>query len=920
MYVASDLSFIAHNNGLNGVAGVDAAVGAPLSKAQLKSFSTLKATDGVYYNKAMNTLVITKSGVTLDGYDFRGVSINVQADNITIKNSTFDAAVGNYAINAMPGTKNLTVDHSTFDGLKLDKISYNVFVSSRGENTVLTNNAFLDAPADAVQIQSGTISGNYFAGGAYAKGAHADAIWIGKTIGPVVISGNVIDWRSRADAPTETNEAVRISGELGNVSNVLVKNNILLGGSMTVMVTDGATQTHTTGQVGTVTGVKVVENVIDFGKYGDLEQTYRPKDMVYADNMHASGRPVTPGLEAVGTLPDLSTLNKITTASASAAIKGTAKGDYILGGSGSNYIEGGSGNDVIVGGGGRDIISGGGGEDIFVYQSLTNDGIDRISDFTQGQDRIDLSTITGAPKALADWQWLGSESFTGNTWQVRYKQSSGVTTIELDADGDLKADFKLELTGKHALKTSDFILAEKGPDLPTAPAPSAPTAPPVSSTPTQPAEPAPPASAPTAPPVSSIPTQPAEPAPPASAPTAPPVSSTPTQPAEPAPPASAPTAPPVSSTPAKPAEPAPPAQSADPSLVLHASASGGYVTGKAAAELIMGSSKFDGLRGGAGDDVLVGGGGKDILYGEAGRDTFRFEKLSDSTANTAGRDYIGDFVKGEDKIDLHLIDANALTAAHDAFTWIGSGTFTKHAGELRFASITGGATVQADVDGDGKVDFAIDVMTKMALQSSDFILAEKGPDLPTAPAPSAPTAPPVSSTPTQPAEPAPPAQSADPSLVLHASASGGYVTGKAAAELIMGSSKFDGLRGGAGDDVLVGGGGKDILYGEAGRDTFRFEKLSDSTANTAGRDYIGDFVKGEDKIDLHLIDANALTAAHDAFTWIGSGTFTKHAGELRFASITGGATVQADVDGDGKVDFAIDVMTKMALQSSDFIL
>ncbi|CAO4138171.1 M10 family metallopeptidase C-terminal domain-containing protein [Methylorubrum extorquens] len=656
MYVASDLSFIAHNNGLNGVAGVDAAVGAPLSKAQLKSFSTLKATDGVYYNKAMNTLVITKSGVTLDGYDFRGVSINVQADNITIKNSTFDAAVGNYAINAMPGTKNLTVDHSTFDGLKLDKISYNVFVSSRGENTVLTNNAFLDAPADAVQIQSGTISGNYFAGGAYAKGAHADAIWIGKTIGPVVISGNVIDWRSRADAPTETNEAVRISGELGNVSNVLVKNNILLGGSMTVMVTDGATQTHTTGQVGTVTGVKVVENVIDFGKYGDLEQTYRPKDMVYADNMHASGRPVTPGLEAVGTLPDLSTLNKITTASASAAIKGTAKGDYILGGSGPNYIEGGSGNDVIVGGGGRDIISGGGGEDIFVYQSLTNDGIDRISDFTQGQDGIDLAAITGAPKTLADWQWLGSESFTGNTWQVRYKQWSGVTKIELDADGDLKADFKLELTGKHALKTSDFILAEKGPDLPTAPAPSAPTAPP------------------------------------------------------------------VSSTPAKPAEPAPPAQSADPSLVLHASASGGYVTGKAAAELIMGSSKFDGLRGGAGDDVLVGGGGKDILYGEAGHDTFRFEKLSDSTAKTAGRDYIGDFIQGEDKIDLHLIDANALTAANEAFTWIGSGTFTKHAGELRFASIAGGGQVQADVDGDGKVDFSVNVMTKMALHFSDFLL------------------------------------------------------------------------------------------------------------------------------------------------------------------------------------------------------
>ncbi|KQO61636.1 hypothetical protein ASF20_09125, partial [Methylobacterium sp. Leaf88] len=123
-----------------------------LSTSQLKSFAGLKAVDGVYYNKAMNVLAITKAGVTLDGYDFRGVSINVQADNVAIKNSTFDAASGFYAISAVPGTKNLTVDHSTFDGLKLDKIGYVDFIISRGENTTLTHNAFLDAPSDGVSI------------------------------------------------------------------------------------------------------------------------------------------------------------------------------------------------------------------------------------------------------------------------------------------------------------------------------------------------------------------------------------------------------------------------------------------------------------------------------------------------------------------------------------------------------------------------------------------------------------------------------------------------------------------------------------------------------------------------------------------------------------------------------------------------
>jgi Ca2+-binding RTX toxin-like protein len=671
MHVSSDLAAIARNNGLQNMAGIDAAVGTSLSKGQLKSFTTLKSTDGVYYNKALNTLAITKSGVTFDGYDFRGVSINVQADNVTIENSTFDASVGKYAINALPGTKNLTVDRSTFDGLKLDNIGYVDFIMSRGQNTVLTNNAFLNAPVDAIAIQSGTISGNYIAGGSYATGAHADAIWIGKTIGSVVIADNVIDWRSRADAPTETNEAVRITGELGNVSNVLVKNNILLGGSMTVLVSDGATQTHNAGQVGTVTGVKIVENVIDFGKYGDLKQTSRPKDMVYADNMHASGRPAVPGAETVGARTDLSSLNKIDAASAGAAIIGTAKGDYIQGGSGSNYIHAGAGGDVIVGGGGRDSIIGGSGKDIFVYTSLTNDGIDRIADFTQGQDKINLANLAGAPKAHTDWQWLESRSFTGNDWQLRYGYASGATTIEIDANGDLKADFKLELTGKVALKTSDFILAETGSALPPAPKPGVPTTPPVSPDPVETPKP-----------------------------------SQPTKPSEPT----------------KPAEPAPPVQSADPTLVLQASASGGHVNGKASDELILGSAKGDGLRGGAGDDVLVGRSGKDILYGGAGQDTFRFEKLSDSLSAGADRDYIGDFVRGEDKIDLHAIDANTLTATNDAFTWIGSDTFTKTAGELRIASITGGHQVQADVNGDGKVDFSIDVMTKTTLHSSDFFL------------------------------------------------------------------------------------------------------------------------------------------------------------------------------------------------------
>lgn len=474
MYVANDLATIASTNDLPHAAAITASVGTDLKTEQLRSFTTLTAQDGVYYSKAFNVLVIHKAGVTLDGFDFRGVSINVQADDFTVKNSLFDASTGIYAINAFPGTKNLTVETSTFDGLKLDKPSYVDFITSRGENTVVKGNAFLDAPSDAVSIESGTISGNYFAGAAYAKGVHADAIWIGKTTGPVVISENTIDWRSRADAPAETNNPIRITGENGNVSDVTVSKNIILGGSMTVLVSDGPTWTHSASQVGTVTGVRIVDNVIDFGKFGSLEQTYRPADMVYVNNHHASGAAKAPGIEATGTLPDLSTLNKLVAASATAVIKGTGGNDHIIGGSGSNPIYGGAGDDVIEGGDGRDFVSGGEGNDIFVFRSLTGSGRDHISDFESGKDRIHLADLDGAPGSLDGWQWLGAESFTGHEWQLRYQAGPSTTTVEIDVDGDLKADFRIDLLGSIALKAGDFILAAKAETPAPAPQPSSP--------------------------------------------------------------------------------------------------------------------------------------------------------------------------------------------------------------------------------------------------------------------------------------------------------------------------------------------------------------------------------------------------------------------------------------------------------------
>ncbi len=65
--------------------------------------------------------------------------------------------------------------------------------------------------------------------------------------------------------------------------------------------------------------------------------------------------------------------------------------DYLLGGTGKDHLHGGQGNDVLTGGNGEGVFDG--HEDVFVF-GLSSDGyggFDRIKDFENGIDRLDLS-------------------------------------------------------------------------------------------------------------------------------------------------------------------------------------------------------------------------------------------------------------------------------------------------------------------------------------------------------------------------------------------------------------------------------------------------------------------------------------------------------------------------------------------------
>ena len=136
---------------------------------------------------------------------------------------------------------------------------------------------------------------------------------------------------------------------------------------------------------------------------------------------------------------------------------------------------------------------------------------------------------------------------------------------------------------------------------------------------------------------------------------------------------------------------------------------------------IKGGSGNDTIYGSAGSDYIVGGPGADTMRGNAGADLFKYGATSETPVSAP--DKILDFQVGVDDIDLSSIDANSRLTGNQAFTFIGSAAFTKHAGELRLDySQTGYTKILGDLNGDGVADFAIQLTGKLTLTSGDFIL------------------------------------------------------------------------------------------------------------------------------------------------------------------------------------------------------
>ena len=441
--------------------GIDTSAGNQLSATAFRPLGamTTDASAPIYYNPAANLVVINRAGATLIGYDLGSASVYVKANNVAVEDCNFTATTGFWAIETQSGYGNTTISNNTFNGGGVPS-QLACWVSSQGEVNI-TGNVFIDTPSDAVDVTGGgLISGNYFSGAGYtSNGGHPDAIWITNSTAPMSITDNFIDWTTNPDSNSGANDCVRITSDVGSVSNVTVSGNYLIGGSFGI---DAGNLTRS----GTYSNIAVFNNYLGFSVCQDVypgpmtgvtmsnNVIFDYTNMSYSANAWACYQ--------AGGLP---TPNLLVSTNGANISSSSSTGPTTLYGSVKAHLFGGAYENNVVGGFGTQYIWCSTGANIFTYLSpadSTQSAKDFITNFDPAKDVIDLSAIDAnvSPSVCQTFTFIGSSAFTSAGAQVRYQQNAsiGTTTIQVALAGDAAADMSIVIEALVTPTAANFAL------------------------------------------------------------------------------------------------------------------------------------------------------------------------------------------------------------------------------------------------------------------------------------------------------------------------------------------------------------------------------------------------------------------------------------------------------------------------------
>lgn len=316
--------------------------------------------------------------------------------------------------------------------------------------------------------------------------------------------------------------------------------------------------------------------------------------------------------------------------------------------------------------------------------------------------------------------------------------------------------------------------------------------------------------------------------------------------------------------------------------VVHGTAGNDTITGTAANDYIMGEGGDDRIDGGAGSDQLYGGDGNDFLKGGAGID-----KLFGGEGNDVldgGTE--GDSMQGGKGNDIYVVDSifdQVLEAAGEGDDTVQTAmqmyTLDANIERLDFLSNiahTGNGNALGNVITGA---FQGDVLRGM--DGNDNLRGMEGND------------------------------------TLDGGNGWDILYGGIGNDLLLGGAGSDQMYGDGGDDRLDGGAGRDLLHGGAGNDRFIFTQTA-----VGWTDDIGDFTRGQDKVDFSAFDANAALPGRQALAFTFQGAFVGGGvGSINYSYTSDSTVLHVDANGDGLGDFDVAIMgTPFFVALSDLVL
>ena len=300
---------------------------------------------------------------------------------------------------------------------------------------------------------------------------------LGTTTGlPDGIGGHIVDVAETGQIISHSGVAVRLAGGRNAITNA----GLIEGLQAAILGGEGRDSIINLGQINGSVGLAGGDDVFDgrggsvsgavFGGAGNdlylisdrgtvlVEQMGQGDDRVQSTASYTLGTNIEHlsllgmlGLAGTGN----SSANRISGNAGANRLAGGAGGDTLSGLAGADKLLGDTGVDRLSGGSGSDTLTGGTGADVFVFARRSDSlftAADTIADFRTGQDMIDLSRLLPAKTTL-----VTDGDFTGNGPEVRAIATRKGIMLEVDIDGNGRADMAISLIGVVLITIEDFL-------------------------------------------------------------------------------------------------------------------------------------------------------------------------------------------------------------------------------------------------------------------------------------------------------------------------------------------------------------------------------------------------------------------------------------------------------------------------------